>query len=941
MTVSRPIHVAGLSDQTPEQRAQDLANLPLFAGFSSNDLLYVAQRAEPVPFVPGMTLIRQGEVTDEVNYLYVVGEGTLLQSGTGPDGIPWLDRVLQRGDVFGRYALLLGIPQETTVTARDYGYLYRIAAPDVSLILARWPHLRERLIPTQRIHRLRALPLFSALPDEHIRRLADHVVEKTLSPGEVHRGTPDHPHLWVIGEGQVILAASEGTTPPHFEVAEPLSLELATVGYVFVDGAIPVVGLSPRQVRAVSRTVLYGLSASTFEALLERFETPGEEYGRSVLVYTRFPDVAALLGHVRPFQRLPVAWRQHLRGFVGWIFTPRSQVIVEQGRRGTAMYLLERGEAVIRAEDERGRRRPRSYLVPGQAFGRSALLHGTHHDATLEATQSSCWLYLSREDLDRFNDYTMPDIPVLRRQRWRCAWHRIVERVRAWVQQRAPHPCPGAWYSVWSLLGGIDLRQEEQMRQALTWREPDETVVWQDRQHIWAFFMRFTPFAFLFSAALSLTLSQLLAGSTGSFTAILLAVTLVLALVNVYLIVDYLNDFYAITDRRIIHRERIVLLFESWEEIPLDRVQDVIQTRTLWDRILGTGTIIVQSAAAQGAITMSFVPNPALVRSLLMELRSRTMAKRHAWRRERLRQDLQHRLQVHLHAEWPAVVTGQDYPERLRSPQARAQRQRELTQPDRVPSPGVRRRLRAIGSGLLLPFRLGRDLIARVFFRGRPPPQSGLYVPWQPRTHWYAGGWIYWRKHLFNLMGRLAQPMFMLLLLIPAYWLFFRVLFVDISYAPVRVGLTLVLLLWGLGGLGWLLWRYDDWRNDLYILTPDRLIDIEMKPFFLSEERREAPLNRVQSVRMDRRGLLQNIFNYGDVLIQTAAAEGDLTFEQVVNPGHVVSEINRYLEEFRRRQEEKEYERQQALIAESLEVYDEIIRGRLPRSGRRWRRDDL
>lgn len=940
MTSSTSMHISGFADQTPEARAQDLASMPLFAGLTPADLLAIAKRAEPMPFVPEMTIVRQGETGDASSYLYIVGTGTLVQSGMAADGIPWIDRVLQRGDVFGRYTLLFGIPPETTVTAKDYGYLYRISAPDVSIILARWPQLRDRLIPEARIRRLRALPLFSALPDDHLRRLADHVQEKTLEPGELLTRAPTElPRVWVIAEGQVILAPADGAPPPYFEVAPPLSLELATVGFVWVDGPISSVHLTPRQARAVSRTVLYGLSEEIWTALLERFESP--DVGRTLLAYTRFPDVPALLRRVREFRELPETWLPHMRGFVGWIHTPRSQVVVQQGDKGDGLYLLERGEAVLRAEDERGRRRPRSFLVPGQAFGRSALLHGTRHDATLEATQPSCWLYLSRKDLDRFNHYTMPDEPELQRQRWRCLWHDLVEPVRAWLQGRKPHLCPNTWRSVWTWLGGMGPQEEQALQAQMTWREPDETVLWLDRQHPWVFIQRFIPIAFFFSASLVAALWSLPLGDR-YLTGLFLALTALTAGAAVYILVDYLNDFYAVTDRRVVHHERVVLFFEAWEEIPLERVQDVIQQRTFWDRVWGTGTIIVQSAATQGNIVIPFIPNPGAIQALIMQLRARQMAKHQAWRRERLRQDLQQRLHVQLMADWPKVVTGSNYPVRIRDPKARA---RWLAARHRQPSRWqalrpVFRKARWVITAFTAPLRWLFGRLRRLIVRGRPVGQHpGMHVPWRPITHWHAEGWLYWRKHPFNLLTRIAQPLMVLALTAIAWYLVRQ--YVIASATSWQWGVHLFFLVWGIAGLGWLIWRYDDWRNDLYILTPDRIIDIEMKPLFLAEERREAPLNRVQSVRMDRRGIVQNILNYGNVIIQTAAAEGDLTFEQVVNPARVVRAINRYLEEYRRREEEKEYERQQAMIAESLEVYDEIIRGRLPRSGRRWRREDL
>ncbi len=945
MDTTSPLHETPFMHQTPEQRARDLAEFPLFAGFSHSDLVQIARRAEPFPFTPGTVIFRQGEASEEVNYLYLVGEGTLRQYGTGSLGIPWLERTLTRGSVFGRYALLSGTPQETTVEAQDYGYVYRVHAVDVSIFLARWPHLQERLIPEERIHRLRGLPLFSVLPDDHLRRLADHIVEKRLSPGTLYRiGETAVPHVWVVAEGQIAYTSVDEAPPKHFEVAEPLSLHLATVGYVFVDGPVPETGLSPQQVRAVSEAVLYGLPAPTFRMLVERFRVPELPHEGNILAFTRLPDVPARLRNVPGFAELPEEWLKHLRGFTAWIHTPRFQMVVQQGARGESLYVLDDGEAIVRAVDDRGRRRPRSYLFPGQFFGRHALLHSTQHDATIEATQPSCWLRLSREDLDRFNRYTMPDQEDLRWQRWRCLKHDTLDRWRARFQGRAWLPCPHRWQSIWERLGGVPPAVEAKIQKIRPWLEPDEEIIWLDRKHIAFFVIQLIGPALAVAFTLSGVILGILEHLSPRVVSAFGAGALVALLWLVYVIVDYLNDFYAVTDRRVVHRDRVLLLRESWEDIPLDRIQDVIRRRGLLGRLWGFGTLIVQTAAAGGTIVMHQIPSPDQTQALIMLQRSRTRAKRQAWRRERLRQDLQERLFVSTLAEWPAVATGRTYPSRLRSRRLRRRRERELT---RAGQPTLWQRVRAFPGRLIPgPVRavarwLGQVLGGlNVFGRRRQPTGDKLYIPILPRVHWRDGQRVYWRKNYFNLLRRTLPPLLLFSAASGALGFFTVVTFLS-DVPTVRTAATIAVGVIWLFSLGWLVWRYDDWRNDLYVLTPDRLIDLEKRPFFLEEERREAPLSQVQNVRLQMKGLIAHIFNFGDVLIQTAAAGGDITFDKVPDPRSVVREISHYLDEFRRKQEEREYEQRQAMVAEGLEVYDELIRSRLPRSGRQWRREDM
>ena len=42
----------------------------------------------------------------------------------------------------------------------------------------------------------------------------------------------------------------------------------------------------------------------------------------------------------------------------------------------------------------------------------------------------------------------------------------------------------------------------------------------------------------------------------------------------------------------------------------------------------------------------------------------------------------------------------------------------------------------------------------------------------------------------------------------------------------------------------WWVYQYLDWRNDIFQVTPDQILDIDKKPFG-SEERRAAPLENI------------------------------------------------------------------------------------------------
>jgi len=124
----------------------------------------------------------------------------------------------------------------------------------------------------------------------------------------------------------------------------------------------------------------------------------------------------------------------------------------------------------------------------------------------------------------------------------------------------------------------------------------------------------------------------------------------------------------------------------------------------------------------------------------------------------------------------------------------------------------------------------------------------------------------------------------------------------------------------------WLLWRVIDWRNDLYVLTDDRVVDIEKVPFRY-EHRREASLDRIQDVSYLQEGFLAKTLNFGNVRLETAGEIGAFTFDNVPRPKDVQVEIFRRLEQFRARAREEESRRRQEEFLELLARYHRGVSG--------------
>ena len=81
------------------------------------------------------------------------------------------------------------------------------------------------------------------------------------------------------------------------------------------------------------------------------------------------------------------------------------------------------------------------------------------------------------------------------------------------------------------------------------------------------------------------------------------------------------------------------------------------------------------------------------------------------------------------------------------------------------------------------------------------------------------------------------------------------------------------------------------WFFNVKILTDERIIDIDF-PTLLYRDIKEAKIDKVQDISVKTGGYLRSLFNFGDVVIQTAGAVPEICFEAVPNPEQVSHILN-------------------------------------------------
>ena len=90
-------------------------------------------------------------------------------------------------------------------------------------------------------------------------------------------------------------------------------------------------------------------------------------------------------------------------------------------------------------------------------------------------------------------------------------------------------------------------------------------------------------------------------------------------------------------------------------------------------------------------------------------------------------------------------------------------------------------------------------------------------------------------------------------------------------------------LVWYLVSTAYILESFLTWFFNVYIVTDERIIDIDFYNLIYKEVS-DANIDRIQDVTYKMGGVIRTLFNYGDVLIQTASEVPNFVFKAIPNP---------------------------------------------------------
>lgn len=511
-----------------------------------------------------------------------------------------------------------------------------------------------------------------------------------------------------------------------------------------------------------------------------------------------------------------------------------NEVIYSVGDDAVDFYIIYNGKVQIQRELDEGQEYTGD-LVPGDYFGREVLAGEDYRWTNATALDDTLLIYIDGEYLLGLKR----DIPLLR--------NRL--------------PMVGSSFKLmWDA--------------PISWREPGEVVYYIARRHpFFALVRLFGPALLLIAALVFVLLGELILPAM--ITPLLVAGVLAIIAVGwgIWGYIDWTNDYYILTDRRVIYLERIIFLYDSRTEAPMDAILAVNKFTTWFGRQIGYGNVTVRSFT--GTIVLEQIANVDEVQVMIEKLLLRAKSRRAVEDKRTIDRTISSRLGGR---PAPGARQPQPQPKPQPKPQEQSEEEEEL-----VPTS----------------VRVGGFQKFLINFLHLRMEENGI---------------ITYRKHWFVLLQQVWWPSLILILLLVVFLarVFGFILIFSIG--------TLALLEFTVGFFItlWWVYQYIDWTNDIYIITYDQIIDVDKKPLG-SESRKAAPIKNILSIEYERLGFIGYVLNFGTVYIKVG--ETTFTFDTVFNPSEVQRELfNRFSEvKFKEKQAEDEAEARR--MADWIEGY--------------------
>ena len=656
---------------------------------------------------------------------------------------------------------------------------------------------------------LKQVQLFRGLEDARLTAIAGKLTERLCDPDEVviNQGK-EADSLFMIYSGTVRLPPEADQTPDQPAVLEP--------GNYFGEEAFSPRAFYRTTVTARERTLLLILSREDFYLL------------PAIPIFERI----SFLKRIHLFNGLNEEQFDAVAGELEEQSFPAGLEIITEGMAGDCIFLIYSGKVRV---TKVGQEKPLATFVAGDYVGEESMLEAHHHrTATVTAVEETLTLVLRR---DQFHTL-LKQVPTLRGNFAVTAnSHRLARKL------------------------------------SFKWLQPDEVIYFLARKHpILLVRMLAIPVLLGLLAAIGMIAaywyspqwSQLAVNGLW-YTGMLFGV--VAAGLGAWNIVDWGNDYYIVTDRRVVWLEKVIGIYDSRQESPLSAIQRVNVETELTGRVLDYGDLVVRTIVGS-TLTLKNINHPYQAAALIEEHWKRSRENSSKMEEEEMRAALRVRL-----------VDGQRRPAQIKGIVAKPSEEKKN------------------------PYKGQRNIVN--LFRMRFEQLST----------------VTYRKHVFVMFAQTWKAGFIILILLGILgYEVFRPSFSFASLLNVKSGL--LSLLWVLmfgAALLWWIYEYVDWSNDIFQVTPDQILDIDKTP--LGQVTSDiAALDNILSIEYKRIGILELLFNYGTVYI-TVGGGKQMAFENVYNPSAVQEDIERRRLERANKKEEERTKNDRERLADWFAAY--------------------
>jgi hypothetical protein len=346
---------------------------------------------------------------------------------------------------------------------------------------------------------------------------------------------------------------------------------------------------------------------------------------------------------------------------------------------------------------------------------------------------------------------------------------------------------------------------------------------------------------------------------------------------TIYNYIEWVNDDFIVSTKRVIHIERTIIAGEHREEAPLTQIHDVeVKTPNIFTRTFDYRTVSIKTAGL-GTIVFDGIEKGEKIKEIVFEQAQKAKERMSAADVSSIRKSLAG------HIGW------------------------ETGPLEAKPLPAVE----LTGSDSKKAFELPRLIHYYIPIVREETPEG-----------------VTWRKHYWIWLHNIWLPGLVGLVVL---YLFVASVFGLVPFQAFNSTTTTYLgvalaIVWF-----WYTYQHDDWHKDIYKVTGNKIIHQDSTAFRLrGEEIHETTLANVQEVNYTSPNFFSRILNLGHVVIKTATVGEAFVFENVYFPKDVQQELfNRWIT-FKDKEHQQRRAREEERFTTWLGEYHKMLSEKRP-----------